>query len=112
MNAPANTPATTTETTESKESALTIYCKTLDPKAKVNASDKKAAGAKFKEFQSKRRAALAVLKGLEAEETELAKECLRVFGKSKLTVDGVDYVATSREERIYYKEMGSKGIEL
>lgn len=98
--------------TETKESALALYLKTLDHKAKPNATDKKAAGAKFKAFQAKRKAALDALKALEAEELEVAKECIRVFGKAKLTVDGIDYTPTSRDERIYYKEMGGKGIEL
>ena len=108
MNAPATTPATNSN----KDSALTKYLKTLDPKAKPNASDKKAAGAKFKAFQAKRQAALKALKDLETEEAEVARECVRVYGKSKLTVDGVDFVPTSRDERIYYKEMSGKGIEL
>jgi hypothetical protein len=113
----SQSPTATTETTTSteapaKDSALTAYLKTLDPKAKVNASDKKAAGAKFKEFQAKRKAALEVLKGLETEEMAVAKECLRVFGKNKLTIDGIDYTPSCREERIYYKEMSGKGIEL
>lgn len=111
MNAPV-TSETSTESTASKDSALTVYLKTLDPKAKINASDKKAAGARFKEFQAKRRAALQVLKDLEVEEMAVAKECLRVFGKSKLTIDGVDFTPSCRDERIYYKEMSGKGVEL
>ena len=108
MNAPATTPNTET----AQESALAKYLKTLDPKAKPNASDKKAAGAKFKAFQAKRQAALKALKDLETEEAEVARACVSVFGKSKLTIDGVDFVPTSRDERIYYKEMSGKGIEL
>jgi hypothetical protein len=110
MNAPASTPST--ETTPASESALTKFLKSLDPKAKPNASDKKAAGAAFKAFQAKRQAALKVLKDLETEEQEVARACLKAFGKTKLTVDGVDFVPTSRDERIYYKEMSGKGIEL
>jgi len=107
MNAPATTPAT-----DSKESALALFVKTLDPKAKPNKSDQKAAGAKFKEFQAKRQAALKALKDLEAEEQEVARACIAAFGKIKLTVDGIDYVPTSRESRIYYKELSGKGVEL
>jgi hypothetical protein len=110
MNAPASTPST--ETTPASESALAKFLKSLDPKAKPNASDKKAAGAAFKAFQAKRQAALKVLKDLETEEQEVARACLKAFGKTKLTVDGVDFVPTSRDERIYYKEMSGKGIEL
>ncbi len=108
MNAPATTPATDS----TKESALALFVKSLDPKAKPNASDKKAAGAKFKAFQVKRQAALKALKDLEAEEAEVARECVKVFGKQKLTIDGIDFVPTSRDARIYYKEMSGKGVEL
>jgi hypothetical protein len=110
MNAPATTP--NAETATSNESALAKYIKSLDPKAKPNASDKKAAGAAFKAFQAKRQAALKVLKDLETEEQDVARACLKAFGKIKLTVDGVDFVPTSRDERIYYKEMSGKGVEL
>ncbi len=53
-----------------------------------------------------------MLKGLQSEENEVARECIRVFGKVKLTVDGVDFVPTSRDERIFYKEMSGKGVEI
>ena len=102
------TPATATD----DSSALAKYIKTLDPNRKANKSDEKAAGTKFKAFQAKRQAALKVLKDLESEEAEVAKECVKVFGKKKLTVEGQDFIATSRGERIYYKEMSSKGVEL
>ncbi len=105
MNAPV-------ESKETKESAIAAFVKSLDPKAKPNASDKKAAAAKFKAFQAKKKAAADVLKGLQGEENEVARECIRVFGKVKLTVDGVDFVPTSRDERIYYKEMSGKGLEI
>lgn len=103
MNAPAETP---------KESAITLFLKTLDPKAKPNATDKKAAGAKFKAFFAKKKAAQDALKALDAEEQEVAKACLAAFGKVKLTVDGVDYTPTSRDERIYYKQMSAGGVEI
>lgn len=108
MNAPAET-----KTTEAaKESALALFMKSVDPKAKVNATDKKAAGAAFKAFQTKKKAALAALKHLETEEGEVSRACLRAFGKEKLTVDGEDFVPTSRDERIYYKQLSGKGIEI
>ena len=105
MNAPA-----TTET--AKESALALFIKGIDPKAKANATDKKAAASKFKAFQAKKAAAQKVLHDLQAEEGEVARECLKAFGKVKLTVEGVDFVPTSRDERIYYKEMSGKGVEI
>lgn len=104
MNDPAETSA--------KESAISLFIKGLDPKAKPNASDKKAAGALFKAFQAKKQAALKVLKDLETEEGEVSRACLRAFGKEKLSANGVDFVPTSRDERIYYKEMSGKSIEL
>jgi len=110
MNAPATTPTTETTTPASEESALVRYMKSLDPKAKPNASDKKSAASKFKAFQQKKAALLDELKKLETEETEVSLEALRAFGRVKLTVDGTDYVPTCREERIYYKSMSLKGI--
>ena len=104
MNQPVETPA-------NKESALSLFVKSIAG-VKANATDKKAAGAAFKAFQAKKAAALKALKDLEAEEGEVARACLRAFGKEKLTVNGVDFVPTSRDERIYYKEMSGKGIEI
>jgi predicted nucleotide-binding protein (sugar kinase/HSP70/actin superfamily) len=112
MNAPANTPATTATETSKDESALAKFMKTVDPKAKPNKSDQTAAGKAFKAYQAKRQDLLKQLKDLEKEEGEVSRACLRAFGKQKLTVDGIDYIPTSREDRIYYKEMSGKGIEL
>jgi len=108
----ADQTSTTPATETAKESAIALFLKTLDPKAKPNKSDQKAAATKFRAFQSKRKAAIDALKSLEAEEQEVSRECLKAFGKIKLTVDGVDFVPTSRDARIYYKEMGGKGYEI
>lgn len=110
MNTPASTP--TNETVTDKESALAKFLKTLDPKAKPNKSDQKAAAAKFRGFQAKRKAALQALKDLEGEEQEVSRAMLAAYGKQKITLDGVDFVPTSRDERIYYKEMSGKGVEI
>ncbi len=107
MNAPANTPAT-----ETKESALALFVKTLDPKAKPNKSDKAAAASKFKALQAKRASALKALKDLEGEETEVAKACVAAFGKETLIVDGQRFAPTSRNERIYYKNLSGEGVEI
>ncbi len=114
MNAPANTPATTSAapaTEESKESALAAFVKSLG-NAKANKSDQKEAAARFKAFQAKRADAEKALKDLEIEETEVSKIAIKAFGKNRLTVNGTDFVPTSRGERIFYKEMGGKGIEI
>lgn len=100
-----------TPAAEDKDSTLAAFMKTLNGH-KSNKTDKDAAAKKFKAFQSKKAAAEAVLKGLEAEEEEVTKEALRAFGRTKLTVDGVDYVPTGRGERLYYKRGGAKGLEL
>src|SRR6187551_2612147 len=103
MNAPAQTPATpSTATEKSKDSALAAFVKSLDPKAKPNKSDQKAAAAAFKAFQAKRKEALAALKALDLEEGEVARACIRAFGKTQLTSDGTTFAPTSRDERIYY----------
>ncbi len=107
MNAPAESPTNTT----SSESALTKFIKDL-PKEKPNKSDQKAAGAKFKAFQAKKAAAVKAVKDLEAEEGEVARECIRVFRKDSILFEGRQFTPTSRDERIYYKEMSGKGIEI
>lgn len=109
MNAPAESPTTATET--SNDSALTKFIKGL-PKEKANKSDQKAAGAKFKAFQAKKAAAIKALKDLETEEGEVARECIRVFRKDSILFEGRQFTPTSRDERIYYKEMSGKGIEI
>ncbi len=108
MNAPATTPATE----NAKESALTLFIKSLDPKAKANKTDQKAAASAFKALQAKRAAAVKALKDLEAEETEVAKACVKAFGKETLIVDGQRFAPTSRNERIFYKNLSGEGVEI
>ncbi len=103
MNAPAET--------ESKASALATFIKSLG-NAKPNKSDQKAAGAKFKAFQAKKAAAVKAVKDLETEEAEVARDCIKAFGKDSILFEGRQFTPTSRDERIYYKEMSGKGIEI
>jgi hypothetical protein len=109
MNAPATTPAT--ETTEVKDSALTVFIKSL-PKTKPNKTDQKAAAAKFKAFAVKKAAAIAAVNALAEEEQEVAKEAVKAFGKETLIVDGQRFAPTSRDGRIFYKNLSGAGVEI
>jgi hypothetical protein len=111
MNAPANTPATTTET-PANESAITKFIKSLPKDHKANKSDQKAAATAFKAFMAKKAAAEKVLKDLEAEEQTVAQNMIAAYGKNRISVEGVEYVASCRDERIFYKVMGGKGVEI
>jgi len=90
--------------TDKKPSALAALLKTLEGK-KVNDSDKKAAAKKFKEAQGKREVILAQLEAHDKASAELAAEMIRCFGAKHIEIDGIRYVPTSRNERIYYKKM-------
>lgn len=87
-----------------KPSALAALLESLEGK-KANDSDKKAVAKKFKEAQGKREAILAQLEAHDKASSELASEMVRCFGAKHIEIDGIRYVPTSRNERIYYKKM-------
>lgn len=106
MNDQIETPAT------KKPSALAVFLEANKSK-KVNETDKKAVGAKFKKAMGEREKIVAQLETFDKTAHKIAEEMISCYGGAKIVVDGVQYVPTCRGERIFYKRMSeSDSVEL
>ncbi len=72
---------------------------------KVNETDKKAVGTKFKKTMGEREKIVAQLDAFDKTTQKLAEEMISCYGATQIVVDGVRYIPTSRGERIFYKKM-------
>ena len=96
-----------------KPSALTEFLAKNKDK-KVNETDKKTTGAKFKKLMGEREKIVASLKKFDEEAQTLSEQMIACYGASHIVVDGVKYIPTSRNGRVFYKTMGdeSETVEL
>lgn len=94
----------TPKTTEKTPSALAKFIAANKGK-KVNETDKKAVGAKFKKLMGEREKIVAQLAKFDADAQKVSEEMIACYGNTQVVVDGVRFVPTSRGERIFYKKM-------
>lgn len=92
------------ETPSKKPSALAKFLDANKGK-KVNETDKKTVGAKFKKLMGEREKILAQLAKFDAETQKTSEEMIACYGVTQVVVDGIRFVPTSRGERIFYKKM-------
>lgn len=93
------------ETATSKApSALAKFLKANEGK-KVNDTDKKTVGAKFKKLMGEREKLVQALETFDKSAQKVSEEMIACYGATQVVVDGVRFVPTSRGERIFYKKM-------
>lgn len=90
-----------------KVSALAKFVEANKNK-KVNETDKKTVGAKFKKLMGEREKLVQALAKFDADAQKTAEEMIACYGTTHIVVDGVRYVPTSRNERIFYKKMSEE----